>query len=140
MKGDITVFGVDGSTGRLQLVPNQLIKNAQGQQLNYFEVGPAPSTLRVGGQCVYTVDSGDQTIYPYGIGGSGQLTVQTNSRIQTGAKNITSINVTGSNIYLTDGTTNQILPYTQGSGCRLRGSLPSVSASTERRYSTRLMC
>ena len=28
--GDITVFAVDGSTGRLQLVPNQLIKNAAG--------------------------------------------------------------------------------------------------------------
>ena len=62
--GDITVFAVDGSTGRLQLVPNQLIKNAQGQQLNYFEVGPAPTMLRVGGACVYTLDSGDQTIFP----------------------------------------------------------------------------
>ena len=28
--GDITVFAIDGSTGRLQLVPNQSIKNAAG--------------------------------------------------------------------------------------------------------------
>ncbi|MGA1984073.1 MAG: beta-propeller fold lactonase family protein [Acidobacteriaceae bacterium] len=126
--GDITVFAVDGSTGRLQLVPNQLIKNAQGQQLNYFEVGPAPTTFRVGGQCLYTLDSGDQTIYPYGIGGSGQLTVETNSRIivgQPGVTNLTSINISGANIYITDAaptptsTGGRILPYTTGSGCSL---------------------
>jgi 6-phosphogluconolactonase (cycloisomerase 2 family) len=100
--GAIVVYGVDGATGRLQLVPNQLIKNAQGQQLNYFEVGPAPTMLRVGGSCVFTLDTGDQTVYPYGIGSSGQLTVQTNSRIQTGGTNLTSINVSGSTVYLTD--------------------------------------
>ena len=66
------------------MVPNQLIKNAQGQQLNYFEVGPAPTMLRVGGSCVYTLDSGDQTIYPYGVGGQGQLTVEATRRFQTG--------------------------------------------------------
>jgi 6-phosphogluconolactonase (cycloisomerase 2 family) len=117
--GAITVFSIDGSTGRLQLVPNQAIKNAQGQQLNYFEVGPAPTMLRVGGSCVYTLNSGDQTIYPYGIGTGGQLVVQVNSRIQTGGTNLSSINVTGNNIYLTDAGTNQILPYVAGSGCSL---------------------
>jgi 6-phosphogluconolactonase (cycloisomerase 2 family) len=129
--GDITVYAIDGSTGRLQLVPNQLIKNAQGQQLNYFEVGPAPTMLRVGGSCVYTLDSGDQTIFPYGVGSGGQLTVAVNSRVVTGATNLTSINVSGSSIYLTDAapapataTTpaspgGRILPYTAGTGCSL---------------------
>jgi 6-phosphogluconolactonase (cycloisomerase 2 family) len=117
--GDITVFQVDASTGRLQLVPNQLIKNAQGQQLNYFEVGKAPTMVRAGGACVYTLDSGDQTIYSYGLGGSGQLTVEPNSFTHTNGSNITSINVSGNNIYLTDAGTNQILPYTAGSQCSL---------------------
>ena len=126
--GDITVFAVDGSTGRLQLVPNQLIKDANGQQKNYFEVGKAPTTMRVGGACVYTVD-GDQTIYPYGVGGQGQLTVESNSVIQTGAKNITSINVSGNNVYLTDAGTNQILPYTQGSGCSLAAQVDGAVAN-----------
>ena len=129
--GSITVFAIDGSTGRLQLVPNQLIKNAQGKQLNFFEVGPAPTMLRVGGSCVYTLDSGDQTIFPYGVGSGGQLTVPVNSRVITGATNLTSINVSGSSIYLTDaapvpatGTTpaspgGRILPYTAGAGCSL---------------------
>ena len=119
LDGSITVFSVDGTTGRLQLVPNQSIKNAQGQQLNYFEVGPAPTMLRASGSCVYTLDSGDQTIYPYGVGSGGQLTVEANSRIITGGKNITSINVNGNNVYMTDAGTNQILPYTVGASCSL---------------------
>jgi 6-phosphogluconolactonase (cycloisomerase 2 family) len=127
--GDITVFSVDPNTGRLQLVPNQLIKNAAGQQLNYFEVGPAPTMLRVGGNCVYTLDSGDQSIYPYGSGSSGQLVVETNSRVKTGGVNITSMNVTGSNIYLTDAGTNQILPYTSGSGCSLAAQVDGAVAN-----------
>ncbi len=122
LNGDITVFGVDGSTGRLQLVPNQLIKDSQGHQLNYFEVGPAPITLRAGGSCVYTLDSGDETIFPYGVGSNGQLVVEANSRPKVGVvgvNNITSINVAGNNVYLTDAGKNQIIPFTTGSGCSL---------------------
>ncbi|HWB32426.1 MAG TPA: beta-propeller fold lactonase family protein [Acidobacteriaceae bacterium] len=117
--GDVTVFQVDGTTGRLQIVPNQQIKDSQGKQLNYFEVGPAPTMMRSSGSCLYTLDTGDQTIYPYGIGSNGQLTIQVNSRIQTGAQNLTSISAAGSNIYLTDAGTNQILPYTPGNNCNL---------------------
>jgi 6-phosphogluconolactonase (cycloisomerase 2 family) len=136
--GDIAVYSVDGSTGRLQIVPNQLIKNAQGQQLNYFEVGPAPTMLRVGGSCVFTLDSGDQTIFPYGVGSGGQLTVQANSRVQTGGTNITSINVNGSSVYLTDaapvpaGGTNpgstggSIRIYTVGQSCSLSAQTDGI--------------
>jgi 6-phosphogluconolactonase (cycloisomerase 2 family) len=127
--GAITVFQVDGSTGRLQIVPNQQIKNPQGQQLNYFEVGPSPTMLRVGGSCVYTLDSGDQTIYPYGVGGSGQLVVQANSTTRTGGSNITSINVNGNNIYLTDAGTNQILPYVAGANCSLSAQTAGAVAN-----------
>jgi 6-phosphogluconolactonase (cycloisomerase 2 family) len=117
--GDITVFAIDGGTGRLQIVPNQSIKNAQGTQLNYFEVGPKPTMLRAGGSCLYALDSGDQTIYPYGVGSAGQLVVESNSRIQTGGTNITSLNVSGNNVYMTDAGTNHILNYAQGSSCSL---------------------
>jgi 6-phosphogluconolactonase (cycloisomerase 2 family) len=119
LNGDITVFAVDGSTGRLQLVPNQLIKNSAGQQLNYFEVGPSPKMMRASGACLYTLDSGDQTIYPYGIGGSGQLTVESNSRYYTNAVNLTSIWVSGNYVFLTDaGSTlspgGAIIPLSSG--------------------------
>jgi 6-phosphogluconolactonase (cycloisomerase 2 family) len=117
--GDITVFAVDGTTGRLQLVPNNLIKNAQGQQLNYFEVGPVPTMMRVGGNCVYTLDSGDQSVMPYGIGSGGQLVVESNARTLLQTSSATSLNVSGSNIYVTDAGKNQIVPYTAGSGCSL---------------------
>jgi 6-phosphogluconolactonase (cycloisomerase 2 family) len=117
--GDITVFAVDGGTGRLQLVPNQLIKNAQGQQLNYFEVGPVPTMVRAGGSCVYTLDSGDQTVMPYGIGSGGQLVVESNARTQLQTTTATSMNVSGSNIYITDAGKNQIVPFTTGTGCSL---------------------
>jgi 6-phosphogluconolactonase (cycloisomerase 2 family) len=124
--GSITVFAIDSNTGRLQLVPNQSIKNAAGTQLTYFEVGKAPTMLRYGGgSCVYTLDSGDQTIFPYGIGSSGQLVTQVNSLIPTHTINMTSINVSGSGIYITDaGPTptspgGTIIPYTAASSCGL---------------------
>lgn len=127
--GDITVFAIDGNTGRLQLVPNQQIKIPQGQpgagqQLNYFEVGKKPTMVRYGGgSCLFTLDSGDQTIFPYGVGSSGQLTLQANSNIPTGTVNMTSLNVSGSNVYITDagdGTVpGTVIPYTSGTNCSL---------------------
>jgi 6-phosphogluconolactonase (cycloisomerase 2 family) len=122
--GDITAFQIDGSTGRLQLVPNQLIKNTAGQQLNYFEVGKAPSMFRAGGSCLYTLDTGDQTIYPYGLGANGQLTIEVNSTIPLGTVNATSLNVYGNNIYITDSgsklsTGGATIPYTTGAACSL---------------------
>jgi 6-phosphogluconolactonase (cycloisomerase 2 family) len=124
--GSITVFAIDGGTGRLQLVPNQSIKNPAGTQLTYFEVGKAPTMLRYGGgSCIYTLDSGDQTIFPYGIGSSGQLITQVNSLIPTNTINMTSINVSGAGIYITDaGATptsagGTIIPYTAAANCGL---------------------
>jgi 6-phosphogluconolactonase (cycloisomerase 2 family) len=125
--GDITVFGVDGSTGRLQLVVNQSIHvggNPNGPLLNYFEVGKAPTTFRDSGSCLYTLDSGDQTVSPYGIGSGGQLTPEINSTIPLGTVNATSLNIYGSSIYITDAgstlsTGGSIIPYTPGASCSL---------------------
>jgi len=135
LNGDITVFAIDGSTGRLQLVPNQSIKNAAGTQLTYFEVGPAPTMLRYSGACIYTLDSGNQTVYPYGIGGSGQLAVEVNSLIPTNTVNMTSIFISGSNFYVTDAGSplsagGAIIPYTAGANCSLSvqvdGAVPNL--------------
>jgi 6-phosphogluconolactonase (cycloisomerase 2 family) len=124
LNGDITVFAIDPNTGRLQLVPNQSIKNAAGTQLTYYEVGPSPTMVRYTGSCLYTLDSGNQTIFPYGIGGSGQLTYEVNALIPTNTVNMTSINSSGSNFYVTDAGSplsagGSIIPYTTGSGCSL---------------------
>jgi len=123
--GDITVFSIDGNTGRLQLVPNQGIKNPNGTQLTYFEVGPNPTMMRYGASCLYTLDSGNQTIFPYGIGSGGQLTIEVNSQIPTNTVNMTSIYVSGSNFYVTDAAPTstspggRITPYTTGTACSL---------------------
>ena len=124
INGDITVFSIAPDTGRLSLVPNQQLKNANGTQLTYFPVGRVPLSMRISGSsCLFTVDSADNTIYPYAIGGSGQLTLTANSTITTQATKITSISASGSYVYLTDaGATpnaSQILPYTVGSSCAL---------------------
>jgi 6-phosphogluconolactonase (cycloisomerase 2 family) len=142
--GDITVFLVDPNTGRLQLVSNQLIKNGAGQELNYFEVGKAPTMLRFGGTCLYALDSGDQTIFPYGIGSNGQLTLEPISLITLGTVNATSLNVNGNSIYVTDaGTTsnpqNRILPFVPGTSCSLSvqadGATPNLPTTSDPVYS-----
>jgi 6-phosphogluconolactonase (cycloisomerase 2 family) len=144
--GSITVFAIDSTTGRLQLVPNQQVKNAQGTQLTYFPVGLNPIMMQISGSgCLYTVDAGDNTVFPYTIGSSGQLTLTTNSTITTGAKQLTSISAHGSYVYLTDAgpTTDSpggfILPYTSGTSCSLNavtgGAVPNLGGTSSPSYS-----
>ncbi len=124
--GSITAFSLDGNTGRASLITNSQVKNAQGTQLTYFEVGSKPIEMRYAPNgCIYTLDSGDQTIFPYSVAGSnGQLTQPTNSTIALNTANATSVNVGGSFIYVTDagstaGGPGTIYPYTQGTSCAL---------------------
>jgi 6-phosphogluconolactonase (cycloisomerase 2 family) len=127
--GDITVFAIDDNTGRLTLVPNQQVKNPDGSgtQLTYFPVGNTPTMMKVAGTgCLFTLDAGDQTVFPYSVGGSGQLNLPANTTISIGpSRKLTSINAGGSYVYLTDaaGTADSpggfILPYTVGTGCAL---------------------
>ena len=119
--GDITVFSIAADTGRLTLVTNQQSLSASGTQKAYFPVGANPTMLRVSsGGCLFTLDSGDNTIFPYTTNSTtGQLTLTTNSTITTSASRLTSINANGSNVYLTDAGANQILPYTVGTSCAL---------------------
>ncbi len=146
--GDITVFAIDNNTGRLQLVPNQQIKDSNQTQLTFFPVGSKPIMTRLSGSgCLFTVNSGDQTITPYAIGANGQLTLTTNTTIQTGAGNITSINTNGSYVYLTDAQPTsdspggRILYYTVGSGtaCSLNtvtgGPVNNLSQTANPSYS-----
>jgi 6-phosphogluconolactonase (cycloisomerase 2 family) len=120
--GAITVFAIDQNTGRLQLVPNQQIKDSNQTQLTFFPVGPKPLMMRVAGGCVFTINGGDQTVFPYSVGSNGQLALTANSTITTGAGNLTSISTSGNYVYLTDAAPTsdspggRILPYTIGSG------------------------
>jgi 6-phosphogluconolactonase (cycloisomerase 2 family) len=120
--GAITVFAIDQNTGRLQLVPNQQIKDSNQTQLTFFPVGPKPLMMRVSGGCLFTINGGDQTVFPYSVGSNGQLSLTANSTINTGAGSLTSISTSGNYVYLTDAAPTsdspggRILPYTVGSG------------------------
>jgi 6-phosphogluconolactonase (cycloisomerase 2 family) len=120
--GDITVFAVDPNTGRLSLVQNQQIKDpVTGLQLTFFPVGVAPKMMALSGSCVFTLNNDtNQTVFPYVVGSSGQLTQTANSTLTTGATQATSIISSGTSVYITDAgqpNTNspgQILPFTVG--------------------------
>jgi 6-phosphogluconolactonase (cycloisomerase 2 family) len=120
--GEITVFSVDPNTGRLTLVLNQQIKIPGSQlQLTYFPVGALPKMMATAGSCVFTLDNdANQTVFPYAAGANGQLTLTTNSTINSGATRATSIIAGGSSVYITDAgaantnTPGQILPFTVG--------------------------
>jgi 6-phosphogluconolactonase (cycloisomerase 2 family) len=120
--GDITVFSSDPTTGRLTLIQNQQIKDpTTGLQLTYFPVGQLPRMMALSGSCLFTLnDDANQTVFPYASSGSGQLTLTTNSTINSGATRATSIIAGGTAVYITDAgpaNTNspgQILPFTVG--------------------------
>jgi 6-phosphogluconolactonase (cycloisomerase 2 family) len=120
--GEITVFSIDPNTGRLSLVQNQQIKDpVTGLQLTYFPVGSIPRMMATSGSCVFTLNTdANQTVFPYIAGSNGQLTLTTNSVINSGAVRATSILAGGTSIYITDAgpansnTPGQILPFTVG--------------------------
>jgi 6-phosphogluconolactonase (cycloisomerase 2 family) len=146
VNGDITVFAIAADTGRLSLVPNNSLKNSNGTQLTYFPVGKTPIMMRTSGSCLFTLDSADNTIFAYTTNsGTGQLTQTVNSTITTQGTKLTSINASGSFVYLTDaGATTAspggyILPYTVGTNCSLGtltgGSVPNLPLTANPQYS-----
>lgn len=56
-KGDITVFSIEPSTGKLTLITNQNTFNTNGTQLPYFEVNYNPVQIVTHGSYVYVLDT-----------------------------------------------------------------------------------
>jgi hypothetical protein len=109
-------------------VVNQQVKDpVTGLQIPYFPVGVFPKMLSAAGSCLFTLNQdANQTVFPYSAGANGQLTLTTNSTINTGATRATSIISNGSSVYITDAgpantnSTGQILPFTiGGTACSL---------------------
>jgi 6-phosphogluconolactonase (cycloisomerase 2 family) len=125
--GAITVFATDPNTGRLSLVTNAQTQ-VKGVNTPFWEVGPTPIMAKSQGGCLFTVNSGlsngTQTITPYSIGGGGQLVNTTTGNIivssPTGTTtNLTSINGSGSFMFLTDAANNLLFGYSMGGSCGL---------------------
>ncbi|HEY1649222.1 MAG TPA: beta-propeller fold lactonase family protein [Terracidiphilus sp.] len=88
--GDVTVFQINQTTGRLSLVLNAQVTAASGSQLTYFPVPANPVDFVMATGFVLTLSGNTpQTSYPYTGGGAvwpyayssstGQLTVSSNS-------------------------------------------------------------
>ena len=88
-------------------------------QLTYFPVGQMPKMMALSGSCLFTLDNdANQTVFPYSAGTGGQLTLTTNSTINTGRRGRLRSSRAASAVYITDAgpantnTPGQILPFT----------------------------
>jgi len=148
--GDITVFQINSTTGRLSLVVNAQVTAANGSALTYFPVPANPVDFVLSGGFVLTPTgaptptsypyTGGTSVWPYSYSSSsGQLTLSQNSVQPLGIKQGTSIVNAGSVIYVLDNepvtvtfngnsTTSQsrILPYTTGTGGALQAEPSGV--------------
>ena len=132
--GDISVFSVDSSTGRLSLVTNNQLQDASGNPLTYFPVGCEPIDFHMTGAYLLTADTSDPvtgnrlTVFPYSVNTTnGQLTTTQNTEFVTGAQSISTIDASTSQsyVYILDPVANSILYYTVGQN----GLLSPVSTS-----------
>jgi 6-phosphogluconolactonase len=143
--GDITVFSIDASTGRLYLVQNQEQQNSSGTDLTYFPVGCSPIDFNESSGYVYTAEVSDpanpttsgEVIYAYQAGATGQLLqAPSGSQVLPGTKGISVISGgnSGRYIYVLDAATNTIYTFTSGSNGLLSaisgGSYPNNSSTS----------
>jgi 6-phosphogluconolactonase (cycloisomerase 2 family) len=148
--GDITVFQINQTTGRLSLVVNAQVTAANGSPLTYFPVPANPVDFVLSGGFLLTLTgTNTPTSYPYTGGtsvwpytyasSSGQLTLSQNSVQALNIKQGTAIVNASSVIYVLDnepvtitfnGTSttsqSQILPYTTGTGGALQAEPSGV--------------
>ncbi len=143
--GDITIFQINQTTGRLTLIPNAQLTASSGTQVTYFPVPANPIDFVMASGYVMTLSGAPsagttpspstvgQIVYPYGYNSSsGQLTLtQSIPQVITNGTGDpmgqgTAILYTGAKIYILDneilsGTTpGQILPFTVGTNGALQ--------------------
>ena len=110
--GSITAFAADPTTGRLSLITNAQTLTPAGVNKPFWDVGASPFMMKASSGCLFTANGADQTISPYAVGASGQLTFTTTGIITTKASKISSITGGGSYIFLTDAGSNSIDIFT----------------------------
>lgn len=134
--GDVTVFQINSTTGRLSLVENAQQTSGNGP-LTYFPVPPNPVDFAMSSASTYLLTlvsgtpatgypyTGGTSVFPYVYtGSSGQLTVSANPTQSLGITQGTAIVNTANNLYVLDNeppvgsttATSQILPFTIGAG------------------------
>jgi 6-phosphogluconolactonase (cycloisomerase 2 family) len=148
--GDITVFQINQTTGRLSLVVNAQVTAANGSALTYFPVPANPVDFVLSGGFVLTLTgapaptsypyTGGTSVWPYTYSSSsGQLTLSQNSVQGLNIKQGTAIVNANSVIYVLDNepvtikfngnsttSQSQIIPYTTGTGGALQAEPSGV--------------
>jgi 6-phosphogluconolactonase (cycloisomerase 2 family) len=155
--GDITVFQINPTTGRLTLVVNAQVTSSNGSSLTYFPVPANPIDFVLSGGNVITLSGTPATgdsVFPYTYSASsGQLTLGQNSSQPLGAYQATAIVSASSVLYVLDnepvtipsggsftaGTyPSQLLPFTVGSNGALQaetgGAIPNATTVTNPIY------
>jgi 6-phosphogluconolactonase len=137
--GDITTFNIDPNTGRLSLITNQGVKDANGTNLPYFPVGSSPINffLVPSGAFIYTIEKGTsgtldppQAVFVY-ANTNGQLALSQNTPLPTGAEDLSYIYASSKYVYLIDAgqgvnPSGMILPYTIGTNGALQSNFAPV--------------
>jgi hypothetical protein len=111
--GDITIFQINSTTGRLSLVVNAQVTAANGSALTYFPVPANPVDFVLSGSFLLTLTgaptptsypyTGGTSVWPYSYSStSGQLTLSQNSVQPLGIKQGTAIVNANSVIYVLD--------------------------------------
>lgn len=131
--GDITVFSVDQSTGRLSLQINTQVSSATGQPLPYFPVPPDPIDMQLSHSFVLVLSGTPATgdvVFPYTqVATSGQLTISQNGVQPLNLFQATALQLGGSYVYVLDNdpitvngitSPSQIVPYSVGTGGALQ--------------------
>jgi hypothetical protein len=144
--GDVTVFQINQTTGRLTLVVNAQVTSATGSPLTYFPVPASPIDFAVASGFVLTLSGGTpatgNTVFPYAFSSStGQLTLSQNSAQPLGITQGTAIVNASSVLYVLAnepvtipsggsfpaGTyPSQILPFTVGTNGALQAQTGGV--------------
>ena len=139
--GDLTIFQVNQSTGRLSLVVNAQVTAASGAGLPYFPVPASPIDFTLSSSYLLTLSGTPSTgdvVFPYQYNSStGQLTINQNTSQPLGIYQGTAI-INGSGyLYVLDnegndvpgsGATSQILPFAVGTGGALQAQTGGVVA------------
>ena len=137
--GDVTVFQINQTTGRLQLVVNAQVTSASGAALPYFPIPANPIDFLLTSSNLLilsgTPSSGD-SVFPYTYSSTnGQLTVSQNSSQPLNIHQATAIVNGGGVVYVLDnepitanGTTSpsQILPFTIGTNGALQAQTGGI--------------
>ena len=146
--GDITVFSINQTTGRLSLVENAQVTAAGGAPLTYFPVPANPVDFIPSSGFILTLSSttsqtsypyvNGSTVFPYTFVGTGQLTINQNTSQTINDSSLSGIpsaeafSTGGTYLYILDNnpiylngsntatSQSQILPFTVGANGALQ--------------------